>query len=279
MKESKLFSQMPLSSVFALENWQEKFQEKVQGIYNDADEVHSKNIANMICEKLISNDPDDCWSIDDYKEFRRIFAKIQPANIEILECCIEPCLMMPNSEIFRELKSFGAQVEWYPFSEKIKDKNTNQYYRKEKEIKLTDCFLVANSLAGYVYQFIGRQAVNYMQLFGEIEDITIVLNLLKEDTSMMELLFTAFDSEFHFVAENSLFNRIYFTVRDELVERVIQEIYYLYSKEKCQKAHQQQRHLGIGASTYAIRQGYWQRSSEEKYYGKDCVVRRLSPKK
>ena len=274
MKEIRLFSKMPLSDVFSSKNWQEKFQEMIKEIYNAEDEVYFKNITNMIWEKLISNNSDDCWSIDDYKDFKRIFSKIKLENIKNLEGCIEKCLMTPNSEIFRELKSLGEQVDWYPFKEKIKVENTNQYCWQETEIQLMDCFRVANSLVAYVHSFINNQAINFIQLFDEFDDVATVLQKLKEDTSIMESLFMEFDNNFRFVAEYPLFESIYFTVKSELLERFISQIYLIYGRENRQKAHPV--YLDKGASTYAIRQGYWQKSSEEKYYGKKYLAPRVS---
>ena len=125
MYEVKLFEQMPRTSVLHLKNGVEKFQDMLGKIYNQEEEKSLKRIANTIYDRLVSNDPNYHWTVEDYGCFKKSFYKVEVKEIDVLEKSIQKCLEFDNKTICEQLKLFSRETSWYPESDKIEDKNTN----------------------------------------------------------------------------------------------------------------------------------------------------------
>lgn len=275
MKETKLFTKMPRTGILTLKKGQMEFKKIVDQIYNEPSEIYFKNIANMIYKKLFFNDTNNCWGKEDYKNFKYIFSTIDAKKIDVLGISIQKCLEASNLEIYRELQLLSKQVDWYPGREKVCNNETNKYCYKEKEITLTDCFEVSISLMKYMLQFINQQSKNYLDTYCQNEDNFIdIVNNIKEDNVLLELIFTKFDERFKFVTEYPLFESIYFKIRSNLIERIIECIYFYYSNEKRNK----EKNVPRDANFEGFKAGRFQMIVEKKQHNKKYLVRAIRRK-
>lgn len=223
IRGKRMFVDLPSPKLLSTSKGSEKFKEKIEQIYKEEEEKELKEIANILYTKLITKDPNNSWTVTEYKEFRKIFFNIEIKRVNIIGSSIKKCLETSNSEMFEELNSFSQQNEWYPEKERIKDEKTNKYIYKTKEIKLSDCFLIINNLVSYMYRYIRQYAGRITKEFDSKEDITSIINQVQED------FLSNFDINFKFIESYPLFKDVYIKVRRDSLKILTQEIYSINS--------------------------------------------------
>ena len=224
MKKSKIL-ELPSITSLSTKKGMKEFKEKYKNVNINNEEEVIKIIELLIWQKMNSTNKEIVWTVKEYREFKNSFLDIDDKTFELLSSSIIKCLKTLNSEIYKELKLFSNEVDWYP--RLIKDKNTNKYI--VKEITPTDCFYILDSLARYIKQYEYNYVLNIADQVGEIDNI---LNIIKSNQEKISL---DFDNKFKFLINYTLFIDIYIQEKSDLLNNLIEKAYLINATNNMRK--------------------------------------------
>lgn len=216
MKSKNPFYELPSPALLRTEKGIEEFRKIIK--YEEENKVdnYMLKIKFLIYIKLIFN----LWEINDYKEFKHIFSRMDDEKMNFLGSSVIKCLESSNFTIYEELKCFSEEVNWYP----VKVKNDNNNYIK-KDMKLLDCFDIVVNLEKYMKQFISNYSI---KLFFDFEKMGMYMNV--EEQFIKE-----FEEEFGFLMNYSLFRDVYINIKKESINILNKCIYRIESKNSYKK--------------------------------------------
>ena len=105
------FKNLPSSTILSLPNSKELFKEKIDSIYNDENQKWEKEILNIVCEKIFSNEKEFLWSKKNYEEFKKEITKIDKKDMKMISSSIRKSLIPSNSEIKKQLTLLSKEIK------------------------------------------------------------------------------------------------------------------------------------------------------------------------
>lgn len=220
------FKNLPSITIFSSKNSTKLFKEKIENMSNN--NIELQEMVNIIYNKLITEEKDNHWTSEDYKNFKKEIFKIKNNEINIVMSSIKKSLLTSNSNIYKQLKEFSKEVDWYPTKEKIKEENSNIYKYVDKNIEVTDCFYIINSLLSYIKQYTGKYVHKLPNELLE-EDVKTIISKIKND------FLKGYIKKYSYLKKYPLFIDIYINGYKESLKMLTIDIYNKKSDIELQK--------------------------------------------
>lgn len=187
-----------------------------------------KNVSDLFYKRLSSSDKNYKWTINNYYKTKGYLIKIKDNQIQYLEKAIIKFLETDNESIIKELSNFKEKVIWYPERERIKEGNS--YISYEKEIEVTDIFLVATRIISLMQRTINEKAKMLLETKNDFETLCELIKEIKEDKVRNEESLKQFDEEYKFLLEYSLLKNVYEEVRNNYYNILLESLRILHNK-------------------------------------------------
>lgn len=192
-----------------------------------------KNVVELLCERLSTEDNDYLWSIDDYLKTKGHLSKIRNNQIQYLEDFIINTLKTNNYKIIKELYSFSKITTWYP--DRVKIKENNKYIYKEEVIQLTDIFTISTRIVSLMQRSINETAKKLLEDTKDLDTICELIKEIKEDELRSNKALEKFDEEYGFLENFSLLKIIYLNVRGNYFNILLENLRILHNKQNRNK--------------------------------------------
>jgi len=197
--------------------WKETVERNAR--FSTLDEFQTK-----ILQLILSNEN---WTKSRYTSFKVTISRMKDKDIGCCASTIYKILLLSDEELIEELKKFTTlEQNFYPFTEKKKDKETGKYIAQTKKIDVNDSFILASEITKKIHSYVSSLSHKIMnEQDNPYATLDILIEILEErDIQNKERLLNYFDRQFGYLKESDLYKDIFYEYRENFLDIFLKAI-------------------------------------------------------